>query len=43
LEFSQQVSGIADRASRNRQTMSLTLERLAAALEHRRSGPEVIS
>jgi uncharacterized protein YndB with AHSA1/START domain len=34
LEFSQQVSGIADRTGRNRQTMSLTLERLAGALEH---------
>lgn len=33
LEFSKQVSGVADRAGRNRQTMSLTLERLAAALE----------
>jgi uncharacterized protein YndB with AHSA1/START domain len=33
LEFSQQVSGIADRTGRNRETMNLTLERLAAALE----------
>lgn len=33
LEFSKQVSGIDDRAARNHQTMSLTLERLAAALE----------
>lgn len=33
LEFSQQMSGIDDRAERNRQTMSLTLERLAASLE----------
>ena len=33
LEFSRQISGVADRTSRNRQTMSLTLERLAAALE----------
>ncbi len=33
LEFSKQVSGVVDRAGRNRQTMSLTLERLAAALE----------
>ncbi len=33
LEFSTQVSGVADRKGRNRQTMSLTLERLAAALE----------
>jgi uncharacterized protein YndB with AHSA1/START domain len=34
LEFSKQVSGIDDRRSRNRQTMSLTLDRLAAVLEH---------
>ncbi|MDR3650720.1 MAG: SRPBCC family protein [Acidimicrobiales bacterium] len=33
LEFSQQVSGVADRTGRNRQTMSLTLDRLALALE----------
>jgi len=33
LEFSAKVSGIADRAERNRQTISGTLERLAAALE----------
>jgi uncharacterized protein YndB with AHSA1/START domain len=33
LEFSKQMSGIEDRAERNRQTMSATLERLAAALE----------
>jgi uncharacterized protein YndB with AHSA1/START domain len=33
LEFSKQVSGIEDRGDRNRQTMSATLERLAAALE----------
>lgn len=33
LEFSKQVSGVDDRTDRNRQTMSLTLERLAAALE----------
>jgi uncharacterized protein YndB with AHSA1/START domain len=33
LEFSQQMSGIDDRAERNRQTMSLTLERLAASFE----------
>ena len=33
LEFSKQVSGVVDRVGRNRQTMSLTLERLAAALE----------
>jgi uncharacterized protein YndB with AHSA1/START domain len=33
LEYSAKVSGIADRAGRNRSTMSGTLERLAAALE----------
>jgi hypothetical protein len=33
LEFSKQVSGIDDRTERNRQTMSQTLERLAAAVE----------
>jgi uncharacterized protein YndB with AHSA1/START domain len=33
MEFSKQTSGIDDRAERNRQTMSGTLERLAAALE----------
>lgn len=33
MEFSKQMSGIDDRAERNRQTMSTTLERLAAALE----------
>jgi uncharacterized protein YndB with AHSA1/START domain len=33
LEFSKQVSGVADRAARNHQTMSATLDRLAAALE----------
>lgn len=33
LEFSKQMSGVEDRAERNRQTMSVTLERLAAALE----------
>jgi uncharacterized protein YndB with AHSA1/START domain len=33
LEFSKQLSGIDDRADRNRHTMSGTLERLAAALE----------
>ncbi len=33
LEMSAQISGIADRTERNRQTMSGTLERLAAALE----------
>lgn len=33
LEMSKQISGIDDRAQRNRETMSGTLERLAAALE----------
>ena len=33
LEFSKQVSGVDDRLSRNRRTMSLTLDRLAAAVE----------
>ena len=33
LEFSKRVSGVEDRAARNRHTMHLTLERLAAALE----------
>lgn len=33
LEMSKQISGIEDRDSRNRETMSGTLERLAAALE----------
>ena len=33
LEFSRELSGVDDRAARNRQTMSGTLERLAAALE----------
>jgi len=33
LEFSKQMSGVEDRVERNRQTMSGTLERLAAALE----------
>jgi len=33
LAFSAQTSGIDDRSARNRQTMSGTLERLAAALE----------
>ena len=33
LEFSKQMSGVEDREARNRQTMSGTLERLAAALE----------
>lgn len=34
MEFSKQMSGIDDRAARNRQTISGTLERLAAALEN---------
>ncbi len=33
LEFSKQTSGIDDRNARNRQTMTGTLDRLAAALE----------
>jgi hypothetical protein len=33
LELSEQISGVDDRAERNRRTMSGTLERLAAALE----------
>ncbi len=33
MEFSKKASGIDDREARNRQTMSGTLERLAAALE----------
>ena len=33
LEFSATTSGIEDRAGRNRETMSITLERLAAAVE----------
>lgn len=33
IEASIQISGIEDREARNRQTMSTTLERLAAALE----------
>jgi len=32
-EFSEQTSGVADRAQRNSETMRVTLERLAAALE----------
>jgi uncharacterized protein YndB with AHSA1/START domain len=35
LEFSKKMSGVDDRAARNHQTMSGTLERLAAALESR--------
>jgi uncharacterized protein YndB with AHSA1/START domain len=34
LEFSRKMSGVDDRAERNRATISGTLERLAAALEH---------
>jgi uncharacterized protein YndB with AHSA1/START domain len=34
LQYSAQVSGVSDRAERNRQTISGTLDRLAAALEH---------
>ncbi len=33
MEMSQQMSGVADRTARNREMMSTTLERLAAALE----------
>ena len=33
LEFSKQMSGVDDREARNRETMSETLERLAASLE----------
>ncbi len=33
LELSKQISGVDDRTGRNRQTMSGTLDRLAAALE----------
>ena len=33
LELSKQISGVDDRTARNHQTMSATLERLAAALE----------
>jgi uncharacterized protein YndB with AHSA1/START domain len=33
MEFSKEMSGVDDRTGRNRQTMSATLERLAAALE----------
>ena len=33
LEYSKRLSGVDDRTERNRQTMSGTLERLAAALE----------
>ena len=33
MEMAKQISGIDDRTARNRQTMSGTLERLAAALE----------
>ena len=34
MEFSKKMSGIDDRAERNRQTISGTLDRLAAAVEH---------
>lgn len=34
LEFSAKTSGVTDRTARNQRTMSGTLERLAAALEH---------
>jgi hypothetical protein len=33
LEFSKQISGVDDRRERNRQTISGTLQRLAAAIE----------
>jgi hypothetical protein len=33
LEYSASMSGVDDRAGRNRETMSGTLDRLAAALE----------
>jgi uncharacterized protein YndB with AHSA1/START domain len=33
LEFSEQISGVADRSGRNHETMSVTLERLGSALE----------
>jgi uncharacterized protein YndB with AHSA1/START domain len=33
LELSREISGVDDRAARNRQTMSKTLDRLAAAVE----------
>src|SRR3546814_18081507 len=33
MEFSKQMSGVDDRTARNRETLSATLERLAAALE----------
>lgn len=35
LETAKEISGVEDRTERNRQTMSGTLERLAAALEQR--------
>ena len=38
LEMSKQLSGVDDRAARNRETISTTLERLAAALEGRGAG-----
>lgn len=33
MEMSKQISGVADRAARNRETMSATLQRLAGTLE----------
>jgi uncharacterized protein YndB with AHSA1/START domain len=33
MELSQQISGVGDRAERNRRTMSLTLERRASSIE----------
>jgi hypothetical protein len=33
MEFSKQTSGVDDRTERNRHTMSVTLERIAASLE----------
>jgi hypothetical protein len=33
MEFSKTMSGVEDRTARNRQTISGTLERLAAAVE----------
>jgi len=34
MELSAQISGVGDRTERNRETMQLTLERLAASLEN---------
>ena len=39
MELSKQISGVEDRTERNRQTISTTLERLAAALEGRATPP----